>query len=73
MVDPHYSDDSRVAYLVGFLEGFIPTAWLVDPEKVAPECIARYEDVVYELRDRLVGDGENHDAQRRADTADGGD
>ena len=48
----------RIAYLVGWLEGFSGSIWAMcsaqEREVVAPEAVAEYEKKVKELREALV-------------------
>lgn len=51
-------DRERVAFLIGWLEGFSPVVWMVDEQKVASEVLAQYDDAVSELRREVLGYGE---------------
>lgn len=56
-------DRERVAYIIGWLEGFSPVVWMVDEQKVASEVLAQYDDVVSELRREVLGYGEGDDSE----------
>ena len=57
------TNGERVAYLIGWLAGFPSTVWTMDPERVSPETMGAYEDVVCELEGRVLNHGEGDDAE----------
>ena len=57
------TNGERVAYLIGWLAGFSSTVWTMDPERVAPETMGTYEDVVSELEGRVLNHGKGDDAE----------
>lgn len=49
-------EERDAAEIVGWLEGFVPTVWLLPMDKVSDEVPATYERMVARLRELVTGE-----------------
>ena len=53
------TDRERIARDIGWLQGFASTVWALVGERMADETAATYDEVVEELHELLLKEGED--------------